>query len=107
MASMSGKARGTVWHGAGAITFAAALLALLTVAAMPAFAEVRYGNNVRIGGNRIAPHSAQWVKIRTITGYSGPLGCRTFAKGATIDGVWHDGPIRRCVYRNVPVAKRR
>ena len=79
----------------------------LALSATLSAAEVRYGNNVRIGGNRIAPHSAQWVKIRTITGYSGPYGCRTHAKGATIDGRWYDGPIRHCVYRNAPVVKRR
>ena len=87
------------------LAFAAVLCVALF--ATLAQAEVRYGKNVRIGGNRIAPHSAQWVKIRTITGYSGPYGCRTYPKGATIDGKWHDGPIRRCVYKNVPVARRR
>ena len=74
--------------------------------APPALAQVRYGSNVRIGGHRIKPHEARWVKIRTITGYSGPYGCRTFANGATIDGKWYDGPIRQCVWKSVPPARR-
>ena len=83
--------------------FGAALL-MLTASAL---AQVHFGRNVLVGGHRLKPHDARWVKVRTITGYTGPLGCHTFPQGATIDGRFYEGPVRRCVWRAIPHARRR
>ena len=85
----------------------ALVLAAFVALATPAHAQVHIGNNVFVGDHRLKPHSAAWVKIRTITGYTGPLGCRIFPHGATIDGRFYAGPVRRCVWKVVPRGERR
>jgi hypothetical protein len=92
--------------GLSRATAFAMAVALLAALATTALAEVCFGRNVFVGGHRIAPHSARWVKIRTIYGYHGPYGCQVFPHGTTIDGQWYDGPIRRCVWKTVPRSRR-
>ena len=89
------------------IAAAALFFGVALAGATPASAEVRFGPNVRVGGHRIAPHSARWVKIRTVRNYNGPYGCRVYPRGARVDGVWRAGPIRKCAFKSIPPSQRR
>lgn len=79
---------------------AAALLAFsaLTLSALPAAAEVRFGPGVRIGGHNFSNRRTGSVHIERVKRLRGPLGCRRIRHGVYRrgDGTLVRGPMEEC-----------
>lgn len=92
-------------------TLAIALLAawLAILAPQPASAEVRFGDNVRIGGHDFSNRRYRSVHIERVKRLRGPEGCRRVRHGQYRrgDGTVVRGPMEVCNLVAIPPGRRR
>ncbi|WP_091715573.1 hypothetical protein [Methylobacterium phyllostachyos] len=70
----------------------------LTLSILPAWAEVRFGSGVRIGGHDFSNRRAGSVHVERVKRLRGPLGCRHVRNGMYRrgDGSVVRGPMEEC-----------
>ncbi|MGB3502992.1 MAG: hypothetical protein WBA44_15325 [Mesorhizobium sp.] len=73
----------------------------------PALAEVRFGNNVRIGGHDFSNRTYRTVRIERITTRPPWQGCRILNKGARFEGRRLTSRTEICYLKSIPPHKRK
>lgn len=88
---------------------AAALALVLAMGAGPAFADVRFGPGVRIGGHDFSHRRHGSVHIERVKRLRGPVGCRRVRNGfyRRGDGTAVRGPMEECNLIAIPPERRR
>lgn len=82
---------------------------LLSLLAVPAAAEVRFGSGVRIGGHDFSNRRYRSVHIERVKKLPGPPGCRHVRNGLYRrgDGSVVRGPMEQCNLVAIPPSQRR
>lgn len=80
------------------------IVAILLLAAVPAFAEVHFGNNVYVGGHNFSNRTYGSFHLRVVKRLPGPPGCRIIPHGSYRrgDGTIVRGRIERCNLIAIP-----
>ena len=86
-----------------------ALIALAMLAAMPATgsAEVRFGNNVRIGGHDFSNRTYRSVRIERTKKRPPWNGCRILKRGTVFEGRRLKSRTEVCYLKSIPPHKRK
>ena len=84
-----------------------ALVCLSMLAAMPASAEVRFGNNVRIGGHDFSNRTYKSVRIERTTKRPPWNGCRILKRGAVFEGRRLKARTEICYLKSIPPHRRK